>query len=276
MENTITALIPAPNRNILSYQESKDFALVAATSRMFLNKNITSTEKALAVIMTGRELGLGPATSLRSIHNIDGVLTLSSRLMTALVKNSGDYDIKTLEWSNQAAEIQFVRRVGAPSKNKPQGVWVELTPTSRFTLEDAKQAKYIKAGSAWEKTPKNMLWARALTNGFIIHCPQLGCGMQLYAVAEEELEDLSKPVECSQKPVDIKVVSPPAEAEYEPCKPPLAPTERVTIDQLQKLRNLADDKGSSLVAIQKFHNLDALSDMTQQVYESVMKVLRAK
>jgi hypothetical protein len=50
-----------------------------------------------------------------------------------------------------------------------------LTPSSEFTIEDAKKAGLLTSGNrgSWEKYPRNMLFARALSNGAKWHCADI-------------------------------------------------------------------------------------------------------
>lgn len=58
----------------------------------FMPKAIKTPEAAIAIIMTGRELGLGPMQSLRSIQVIEGLPTISPQLMLALVNRTGEVE----------------------------------------------------------------------------------------------------------------------------------------------------------------------------------------
>jgi hypothetical protein len=51
----------------------------------------------------------------------------------------------------------------------------QLVPTSVFTMEDAKRSEVLSGGNKknWEKFPRNMLFARALSNGARRHCPDI-------------------------------------------------------------------------------------------------------
>jgi hypothetical protein len=207
MENPSTAIVLSQKQ--VSYQEAKDFAQIAVDSKYFLSKEITNPAKAMALIMIGRELGLGPAASLRGVYLIEGVPSLSARVMSSLINLSGNWRTKLLQWTHSVAEIQFLRR--------ENGTWVPQTPTMVFTIEDAKRAGYIKPKSGWEKTPRNMLYARALSNGFNIFCPELACGMPIYAVADEELPDR---VESHYSPDKAVPDDLPPEAEFEPRNTP--------------------------------------------------------
>src|SRR6187402_202596 len=50
----------------------------------FLPRAVNTPEKAMAIIQTGKELGLGPMQSLRSIHIIEGKPTMSADLIAGL------------------------------------------------------------------------------------------------------------------------------------------------------------------------------------------------
>lgn len=276
MDNTSTALVPIPiKRQVISYAEAKDFALVAAQSKMFLNKDITNENKAMALIMIGREMGLGPAASIRGIFLIDGVPNISSRVMAGLIKASGDWDYKTLQWTDKVAEIQFLQSGG-------HGKWDPQTPTSVFTLEDAKRAGLLdKKGGVWQKYPRNLLWARALTNGFGIFCPHLANGMPVYGLDEQEVKVLETPgIDKKALPsLDLSQLDQePQEAEFEPANKPQAPAVAgsITEEQYNQLVDLANKKGSALEGIRQYLKLKYMKDMTQEQYTSVMRVLEAK
>ena len=179
MDNS-RALVPVQTGNkALSFPELKEFAEVAAASTYFLSKDVTNKNKALALMMIGRELGLGPAASLRGIYLINGVPNLTARTMSSLIKMSGEFDYKTIRREDTVAEVAILRRV--------EGKWVQQEPTCVFTVADAKRAGlFDKKSTPWNQYPRNMCWARALSDAFGIHCPHLACGMPVYAVAQRK------------------------------------------------------------------------------------------
>lgn len=91
------------------------------------------------------------------------------------------------------------------------------TIKSRFTMDDAKRANAsFKPGSAWVKTPGNMLRARAASNGVAMLCPEVVAG------SEEEAESTPAPA----APLDLSprnVTPSPATATAKPAEPPPAP-----------------------------------------------------
>jgi hypothetical protein len=271
MDNS-TALIPAPiKREVLPYEQCQHFAGVAAASKLFLSKEITNPEKALAIIMIGREMGLGPAASIRGIYMINGMPSLSARVMASLIKQSGEWDYETLKWDNKGSEIQFLKRVA--------GKWVPQTPTSSFTMEDAKLAGVLnRKDSPWLHYPKNMCWARALSNGFGIFCPHLANGLPVYGVSDEETRT---PANAPGAAGFAQAGSDIPDAEFEPLKlfpvPEIKsePGEKLTEEQVGKLLALAGQKGASVEAIRLHHKVADIKELSQVAYEKVMKVLEA-
>jgi hypothetical protein len=100
----------------------------------------------MAAVATGRELGLGDMSALRSIHIIDGKATFSAELMVMLVRRHGHS--VTGEVSANEAKVTGTRSDTGD------------TMTSVWTLEMAKRAGLL-GKSNWAKYPEAMLWARA-------------------------------------------------------------------------------------------------------------------
>jgi hypothetical protein len=79
--------------------------------------------------------------------------------------------------------------VPAPIVGRP--TW-ETLGVSTFTLEDARSAELVKTGSAWAKHPRNMLFARAMSNGVKWHMPDLLGGMPVYTEADEFVDSTAE------------------------------------------------------------------------------------
>ena len=132
--------------------------------------------------MAGAELGFGPVASMRGIDIIKGEVTLAAGLVAALVRRSPEYDYEIRQWDNQGCEIVFTRNGR------------ELTPSSKFTAEDARTARL--GGDNYQKFPRNMFFARAMTNGARIDCPDL------FAGAVYTAEELAPEVEAAANGAD--------------------------------------------------------------------------
>lgn len=108
--------------------------------------------QAVAKILAGRELGLPPIASMTGINIIQGRISLSANLIAASIKRSGRYDYRVKEMSATRCVVEFFER--------ENGVREQIG-VSEFTIDDAK-----KAGTKnLDKFPRNMLFARAMSNG---------------------------------------------------------------------------------------------------------------
>jgi len=116
-------------------------------------------------VLAGLEMGFGAFASMTGIHIIEGKPSIGAGLMAAAVKRHPKYDYRVQTLTATECVIAFYEdgeRVGESS----------------FTIEDAKRAGVpfktrSGAPTGWEKNPRNMLFARALSNGVRWFCPDV-------------------------------------------------------------------------------------------------------
>jgi hypothetical protein len=121
----------------------------------FLPEAIKTPGQALAIILTGQELGLGPMQSLRSIHIIKGKPELAADLQLALFHRKdaeGKCGLSRWERLDETEAILWLKH--------PNGT----EHTEHFTLKDAERAG-LSGGENYKKWPKAMLRSRAITAG---------------------------------------------------------------------------------------------------------------
>lgn len=178
MDNESTAIATIKMQDLSpAYAEIMVLGKVLQLSGYFTD--VRDQAQAVTKILYGRELGFSPIVSMSGIHIIEGKPALSSNLMASMIKRSGKYDYRVREWNDQKCALMFLQKVGE--------VWEELG-ISEFTIADAQRAK-VKFKSAnghdtvWTKFPKSMLFARALSQGERVYCPDVS-SCALY-VAEE-------------------------------------------------------------------------------------------
>ena len=146
-----------------------------AESGMFTD--IKSAAQAMVKIIAGQEIGIPPFASMSGIHIIQGKPTIGAGLIASSIKGSGKYDFRVVEHSEKICSIEFF-----------QGK--ESLGISTFTIEDAK-----KAGTKnIDKFPKNMLFARAISNGVKFYTPDVFSG-PVYTPEEMEQVTVDAPVE---------------------------------------------------------------------------------
>lgn len=136
--------------------------------------NAKTAQQALVQVLLGQELGIGPVTSLTSIHVIEGKPSASANLLASLVRSSGRYDYQVIEHTEEVAEIEFSYR--APSGWRKEG-------SVRWTMADAKRAGVANKQN-WHKYPRAMLFARAMSEGVRTFCPDVMGGTPAYVPEE--------------------------------------------------------------------------------------------
>ena len=118
-------------------------------------------------ILAGRELGYAPYTAVQGIHIIQGKPQISANLMAAAVKAHPRYDYRVLRMADTEVVIRFFENGQAIGD-------------SSFSSEDAKRAGTQNI----QKFPRNMLFARALSNGVRWFCPDVFYGNAVYVEGE--------------------------------------------------------------------------------------------
>lgn len=168
MNNTALAIIQSDELDTIQRA-----ARLLAVSNYFDGKgdNPLAIAQLAAKIMAGREMGFGPFASANGIHIIQGKPAVGANLMATAVKSSGRYTYKVLELTNTVCRIEFFERIA----DKWESVGV-----SEFTKADATAAK-TKNMDAY---PKNMLFARALSNGVRWYTPDVFSGNAVYVPEE--------------------------------------------------------------------------------------------
>lgn len=126
--------------------------------------------QAAVKVMAGEELGLGPVASMTGIHMVQGKVTVGANAQAALLRRHPDYDYQVKEHTDQVCVIDFIY------KGKPAG-------TSSFSMEDAQKAG-LTSNPTWKKFPRNMLFARAMSNGIKWYAPDVSAGAPLYTPDE--------------------------------------------------------------------------------------------
>lgn len=145
----------------------------------FLPKAVDTPEKALAIALKGRELGLPMMQAITSIHVIDGKPTISAELMAALVyqRLSGAI-LRCIETSDKIATYEAGR---------PGDKILKMS----FTWEEAVRAG-LTGKDNWRKYPAAMLRARCCSAICRIVFPDAIMGVdtpdELGAITTEEGE----------------------------------------------------------------------------------------
>lgn len=173
--------IQTTNQNQLSPKldlaELMEIGKAFAESGMF--PDVTKAAQAMVKIVAGQEIGIKPFAAMSGIHIIKGKTTIGAGIIASSVKGSGKYDYTINQLDDKACNIDFFegkKKIG----------------NSTFTIEDAR-----KAGTQnLDKFPKNMLFARAISNGVKWYCPDVFNGP---VYTPEEMETIDIPHSEEQK-----------------------------------------------------------------------------
>lgn len=152
--------------------------------------------QAIVKVLAGQEMGIGSIAAMTGIYIVKGRVTLSANLMAALIKRSGRYNYRVTELSDTACEIEF-------SENG------QVIGTSRFTMQDAAKAKL--GGDNWARFPRNMLFARALSNGAKWYTPDAFGGSPIYTP-----DELGAAVDEDGEVIEAQVIERPAPPIHHP------------------------------------------------------------
>lgn len=136
------------------------FALGRTLAESGYFADVKSPAQAVVKILMGAELGIGPMRAMTDIQIVQGKPCLHYSLIGALIKRSGKYDYKVREHTEKTCSVEFFEQ------GESAGTW-------RYTVEDAERAGLLeRAMKMWERFPRSMLLARALSNGARAYCSE--------------------------------------------------------------------------------------------------------
>jgi len=137
---------------------------------------VGSGSKAMVKVMAGREMGIGAFTAMQGINIIKGKLQLTANLLASMVKMSDKYDYRVRELTNEICRLEFFLLVN--------GQEPESLGFSDFSWGDAQTAG-LATGNVWKSYPRNMMFARAMSNGVNLHCPDVTKGIRAYTEGDD-------------------------------------------------------------------------------------------
>ena len=148
----------------MNMRDLNDAASLIFKSKVF--GDIASQEAAAIKIIAGAEKGFTPFQSMSMFDFIQGRPTLNAHGKATLINSSGDFRLKIVELTAKACVIDVLRN--------SNGEW-KVINTSSFTIDDAALAELTTGANkhSWKKYPRNMLFARCVSNIWRWECAEL-------------------------------------------------------------------------------------------------------
>jgi hypothetical protein len=225
-----------------SFGELTRMADVFIESGLF--SSVKSQAQAIVKIQAGKELGIEPFAAMQGIDIIQGKPVHNAGLQSSLIKGSGKYNYKVKHHDETKCTLEFYE--------KWDNSW-EVMGLSEYTMETATKAG-LASKDNWRKHPKNMLFARALSNGCKWFCADVFNGAvygeadELHYEAKESIDNsgvealkagnLKKLVKA--EPVEETIIEPeaPVSAPEKSSKPELTSLAQDAIDALRACAGL--------------------------------------
>lgn len=183
--------------------EVQKMGAIAAEAGMFggrKKEDQVTPAQAVMKILAGLEIDIPITQALSMIDVIDGQPAYRAKLMAAVIKRSGKYRYRVVEWTDERCEIEWLELVGGVSTPAGSGIsWEHPGPNTSFDIDDAKRAGLVdKTGSNYVRYPKAMLFARALSQGAGAYCMDVMAA----GYTSEELYEEPRPPETYEEYAD--------------------------------------------------------------------------
>lgn len=191
-----------------SRSEINDLAVLSnhlAKSGRF--RDSTSGYQAFAKLLFGRDLGLSATAAMTGVHIIEGKPEISANVQAQMVNTyvgpDGErYRYRVREHDTEHCKVEFFQR--------ERGKEWESLGFSEYTMADAKTAQLADKGT-WKKHPRNMLFARAMSDGVAFLCPEVTNGVRTYHEGEIDIDGTQRDRPATSAvmqdvPIDAEVV----------------------------------------------------------------------
>ena len=164
----------------------------------FLPESISTDAKALAIMMKGREMGLGPMASFAHLFVVRGQVGMDTKAVAALFAKRGG-QFHPVEKTELSCTIDL--KVNG-------GEWYRHTLTrkecdqARWSMEKNKETGAAETKYMWKANPVQMLFYRTLASG--IRTVDPGCMLDI--LTRDEIEDAAPIVRPENEVIDGEVV----------------------------------------------------------------------
>jgi hypothetical protein len=145
-----------------SWEALKEQATIMVKSG-FLPVSVNTPEKAIAIALTAKELGIGMMEGFRSINIIQGKPTISPQLMLALANRTGQIEDIEFDSNDERCQVRITRKLRKPH-------------TEEFGVKEATALGLISRDN-YRKQPAIMFRWRALAANLRVTFPDVVLGL---------------------------------------------------------------------------------------------------
>lgn len=158
-----------------SLGELEQLGKLMAASGFF--QDARGAAQACVKILAGREMGFPPIASMTGISIIDGKPATGANLLAASMKRAG-YTWQVLQRDAKGCRLVVSFRG-------------QLCGPSEFLEDDAKRANLL-GKSNWQRWPRSMYFARAITDAARTYAPEVFAGIPPYTAEELGAQDTTE------------------------------------------------------------------------------------
>lgn len=220
--------------SITTFNDLLGLATHFAKSGLFVDTR--EAAQALVKIQAGTEIGIKPFAAMSGIHIIKGKPSIGSGIIAARIKASSKYDYKVVQHTDKVCKIEFFQ----VDNGKKESIGI-----SEMDIDSLR-----KAGSQnLDKYPRNMLFARAISNGLRFYCPDVfECAVYTPDEMGVDTDEDENPIQPKQSAPDYVPFEPVTEAAPQP-----APKVEIPLaERIDKLKDAFDKIGVSVPMLAAF------------------------
>jgi len=167
---------PQPSVTMQDWEVMRSQAAMLVTTG-FLPSAVKTPEQAVAIILTGREVGIPTMAALNTINVIQGKPTISPQLMLALIYRSKQAELIEVEESTDTRCIVNMKRVGQPAHKETFTIGDAQRITTTEYVNGEKKSIRLADKYNWKSMPNTMLRWRAIAACARIVFPDIILGL---------------------------------------------------------------------------------------------------
>lgn len=239
--------------------------------------DVSSAAKALVKILAGREMGFGPIASMTDVHIIEGKPAIGAHLRAASIKRSDKYDYDIVRLDRLGCEVSFFEHTGDPAGTARKGKkgWTArgsvAVTLDEFVQNGTAVGKNGQLKTNWQRSPDDMLFARAISKGYRRFTPDLTGGVLAYDPDEMTAQDAEVlPPPKGPGPLEQPLLLP------APAVPPIPLQRGFTDEQKTAIAEKVRERGLDGDDVQgwlKFLGVPALDELREDLYPLALLAL---